>query len=383
MVLRGVPRVFRHRQPKHPVLVRLRDRSRLRADLVKRRTQLSQKVRAQLLRSFPAMWELAEDLSGLWGALFLTPWQRAPTPERAKRLRRTTLHKVLGRCRIRKRTVEDVDAQFHQPTLMVAPGVTEGAVEAIQMLVAQLRLWRPCVDFEKLRNPVDLWLAGGGRATARCGGVEETKTGEPLELPITRQLAALLERRRLDASAGNGGAHRREFPSTGGSGHVVELRHLYRRISRAAGARFRFHGLRNVFITVAERELMLPRSLTKRLVNHARGSDVTESCAADWRVEQQREPARRIADRIDEPARGGATEPGGFGRAWPASGTGPAAAARTGTGGSQTGSVVVALSREQLPPGVRAGRCDSSSRGLPRADSRRDPAEARMLTRGP
>ena len=28
-------------------------------------------------------------------------------------------------------------------------------------------------------------------------------------------------------------------------------------------------GLRNCFITVAERELMLPRSLTKRLVNHA------------------------------------------------------------------------------------------------------------------
>jgi hypothetical protein len=34
--------------------------------------------------------------------------------------------------------------------------------------------------------------------------------------------------------------------------------------------------LRNAFITVAERELMLPWSLTKRLVNHARPGDVTE-----------------------------------------------------------------------------------------------------------
>ena len=85
----------------------------------------------------------------------------------------------------------------------------------------------------------------------------------------------------------------------------VELQHLYRRISRAAGTKFWFHGLRNVFITVAERELMLPRSLTKRLVNHARGSDVTESYAADWSVEQLREPAQRIADRIDGLARGG------------------------------------------------------------------------------
>ena len=45
---------------------------------------------------------------------------------------------------------------------------------------------------------------------------------------------------------------------------------------------------------------MLPRSLTKRLVNHARLSDVTEGSAADWTVGQLREPAQRIADGIDE-----------------------------------------------------------------------------------
>ncbi|MYF87855.1 MAG: hypothetical protein F4027_11195 [Rhodospirillaceae bacterium] len=44
---------------------------------------------------------------------------------------------------------------------------------------------------------------------------------------------------------------------------------------------------------------MLPRSLTKRLVNHARPGDVTEGYAADWTVGQLREPAQRIADRID------------------------------------------------------------------------------------
>ena len=55
VTLRLVPGIFRHLQPKHPVLVRLRDRSRFRADLVKRRTQLSQKIRAELLRYFPAM----------------------------------------------------------------------------------------------------------------------------------------------------------------------------------------------------------------------------------------------------------------------------------------------------------------------------------------
>ena len=45
---------------------------------------------------------------------------------------------------------------------------------------------------------------------------------------------------------------------------------------------------------------MLPRSLTKRLVTDARPGDVTEGHAADWTVEQLREPAQRIAGRIDE-----------------------------------------------------------------------------------
>ena len=239
------------------------------------------------------------------------------------------------------------------------------------------------MDHEVLRNPVELWLAGGGRyhravrrrisnpaevlprwwaaieaevivpATRdifwfgmytgmrrgeivalrwdrvdlerRILRVEETKTGEPLELPVTRQLAALLERRRPDAGAVSSGLDGWVFPSTGSSGHVVELQHLYRRISRAAGTKFWFHGLRNVFITVAERELMLPRSLTKRLVNHARTSDVTESYAADWSVEQLREPAQRIADRIDELARRVATDRVGSGQPWPASGVRAAA----------------------------------------------------------
>ena len=45
---------------------------------------------------------------------------------------------------------------------------------------------------------------------------------------------------------------------------------------------------------------MLPRSLTKRLVNYARQGDVTEGYAADWTVQQLLEPAQRVADRIDE-----------------------------------------------------------------------------------
>ena len=126
--------------------------------------------------------------------------------------------------------------------------------------------------------------------------VEETKTGEPLELPVTRQLAAVFERCR-DRAGGEGWL----FPSTlSATGHLTGLHRYHAEISRVAGARFWFHALRNAFITVAERDLMLPRPLTKRLVNYARDDDVTEGYAADWTVEQLREPAQHVADRIEK-----------------------------------------------------------------------------------
>ena len=131
--------------------------------------------------------------------------------------------------------------------------------------------------------------------------VEATKTGVPLELPVTRQLGEILARRRANSDAMPANLRDWVFPSLSSkSGHVEELYAHYARIGKVAGTKFWFHGLRNAFITVAERELMLPRSLTKRLVNHARPSDVTEGYAADWTVEQLREPAQRIADRIDD-----------------------------------------------------------------------------------
>ena len=216
---------------------------------------------------------------------------------------------------------------------------------------------RPCVDHEGLRNPVEQWLAAGGRyhrktrrrisspaevlpcwrrgmeaavrnpvhrdvllfglytgmrrgeimplrwedmdLDAGLFRVEKTKTGVPLELPVTRQLGEILAWRRTERDAVPAELRGWVFPSqASASGHVEELHAHYEAIERAGGAKFWFHGLRNCFITVAERELMLPRSLTKRLVNHARPGDVTEGYAADWTVEQLREPAQRVADHI-------------------------------------------------------------------------------------
>ena len=83
------------------------------------------------------------------------------------------------------------------------------------------------------------------------------------------------------------------FPSDiSRAGHLEGIQHLNGCVGEAGGARFWVHALCNCFNTVADRELMLPRSLTNRLVNHARTQDVTEGYAADWTMDQLRDAAR-------------------------------------------------------------------------------------------
>ena len=131
--------------------------------------------------------------------------------------------------------------------------------------------------------------------------VEETKTGEPLELPITRQLADILERRRKASETLPGSLRGWVFPSSrpGALGHVATPDAVLCADRQGGWGQVLVPRSAQLLHYGAERERMLPRSLTKRLVNHARSSDITEGYAAEWTVGQLREPAQRIADRIE------------------------------------------------------------------------------------
>ena len=80
--------------------------------------------------------------------------------------------------------------------------------------------------------------------------------------------------------------------------HLKEAKHLYRRVSEAGGTKVWFQGMRRCFLAVAERDLLLPSSLTSRLLNRAPIGGVAAGHPEDWPIEQLREPARRIANRI-------------------------------------------------------------------------------------
>src|SRR5690349_24586490 len=82
--LRTDRHAFRRLSNDEPVIVQLREWSRMTDDLQQERTRLASRMRDQLWRYYPQMLELADDLAADW---FLDLWSQAPTPAKAVRLR--------------------------------------------------------------------------------------------------------------------------------------------------------------------------------------------------------------------------------------------------------------------------------------------------------
>ena len=69
--------------------------------------------------------------------------------------------------------------------------------------------------------------------------VEDTKTGEPLEFPVTRQVAAILKRRLAECEGFPENSRSQVFSSeVSKSGHLEGMRHLNARIGEVGGAMF-------------------------------------------------------------------------------------------------------------------------------------------------
>ena len=76
----------------HPLIIELREWSRLAEELKQERTRLANRLRDQLWRYYPQALKLTDDPAADW---FLALWTAAPTPTKAARLRHSTLAGLL------------------------------------------------------------------------------------------------------------------------------------------------------------------------------------------------------------------------------------------------------------------------------------------------
>ena len=135
--LRTDMRLFRKLSIAEPLIVELREWSRIDEELKVERLRLANRMRDQLWRYYPQMLELADDLDANW---FLDLWEAVPTPAKAARVRVTTIARILKSHRIRRFDAAHVLSELRKPALIVAQGTTEAATAHIRVAVERLRL---------------------------------------------------------------------------------------------------------------------------------------------------------------------------------------------------------------------------------------------------
>jgi transposase len=128
---------FRQLAPDNPVVIELREWSRMAEELQQERTRLANRLRQQLWRYYPQAAKLTDDVADDW---FLALWQKVPTPDSAAKASEKTIARVLGAYRIRRLDAATVLKTLRETPLLVAPGTTEAACVHIRSLAARLHL---------------------------------------------------------------------------------------------------------------------------------------------------------------------------------------------------------------------------------------------------
>ena len=97
--LRTDREAFRRLVVDDPVVIELREWSRMADELQQERTRLANRVRQQLWRYYPQAIELTDDVADDW---FLALWQQVPTPATAAKVSEKTIARILKDHRIRR-----------------------------------------------------------------------------------------------------------------------------------------------------------------------------------------------------------------------------------------------------------------------------------------
>ena len=135
--LRTDPQAFRLVRLDHPLIIQVREWSRIDEDLGTELTRLTNQVRDLVYRSAPGLLALspAADDPWVWALL-----EAAPTTADQRRLSLGRVDRLLRAHRIRRVTAADVHAVLQAPPVYTAPGVTEAVAAHLTLLLPRVTL---------------------------------------------------------------------------------------------------------------------------------------------------------------------------------------------------------------------------------------------------
>jgi len=158
-------RLFRRLHVADPRLIELRAWSRLAEELKEEQRRLSNRAGQQLWRYYPQLQKLTDDLAAPW---FLELWTVAPTPAKARQLRKPTVERLLRQHHIRRVDAAAVLATLREPAIKVADGVAEAASIHLRSLFARLRVVnRELREAERQLDKLCTTIGGDRRCTGR------------------------------------------------------------------------------------------------------------------------------------------------------------------------------------------------------------------------
>ena len=159
-----------------PLIIELREWTRMQEELTQERTRLANRVGHQLWRYYPQAAELSDDLAADW---FLDLWELVPTPAQAARVNEKQIARILRDNRIRRIDAAGAIGILRRQPLAVAPGTAEAASAHIRTLAARLRLINRQIK-EALRRLDEL-----------CAAIEAAAESAPGQICEQRDVAIL------------------------------------------------------------------------------------------------------------------------------------------------------------------------------------------------
>ncbi len=176
--LRTDRRAYRRLVNDDPDVIELREWSRMAGDLQREDNALCNRARQQLLRYFPQVLQLTDDVGKAWILALLSA---VPTPADAHRRRRSSIEKLLRRHRIRIWKADQVLEILRQPALTVAPGTVEAATAHLRLVSRRIGLVR--TQLTECRAMLD-------KICKRLGAADEGEgqKNEPRDVEILQSL---------------------------------------------------------------------------------------------------------------------------------------------------------------------------------------------------
>ncbi len=172
---------FRRLEPQDPDIAVLRELNRTREELVTERTRMVNRLRQLFWGYYPQLNEVAGKVFHPW---LLELWELAPTPAAARRIRKSSVQKILKNHRIRRISAEGVVAILRSKEISLPEAIVQSRVAHVRTLAERMKI----ID-RQMKETVK--LADDMVNSIELRQKAQVRKGKPTDIEILRSIPGI------------------------------------------------------------------------------------------------------------------------------------------------------------------------------------------------